>query len=134
MLVIGLGLFVGVGGIVAWLAGAAGLNEIDRLRRVGRHTSALVRYRAPRADDRVGSPRPLLQFATDGGGVMEVFSPVPSSRSHALVDGERIAITYDPLDPRQVLVDGRERRWLEYCFLALGAVAVLAALTMLLAG
>jgi hypothetical protein len=131
---VGLALFAGLGGLVACLAGRAGLREIRRLRRVGMPAQALVRYRALGEDDRVGSPRPLLQFSTVDGRVVEVFSPVPSSRSRRLADGGQVWITYDPADPGQVLVDGRERRWLEYTFLACGAAIALTALALLTYG
>ncbi|KJK59281.1 DUF3592 domain-containing protein [Saccharothrix sp. ST-888] len=130
----GLALFAGLGGLVACLAGRAGLREIRRLRRVGLPAQALVRYRMLGEEDRAGSPRPLLQFTTVDGRVAEVFSPVPSSRSRRLVDGGQVWITYDPADPGQVLVDGRERRWLEYAFLASGSAITLTALTLLTYG
>lgn len=119
------------GGVVAYLAGAFGLRELRRLRRVGVSAWALVKCRPARPDDLAGAVRPLLQFATKDGLVMEVFSPVCSSRSQPLVDGGRVLIAYDPVDPRQIIVRGRERVGLEYAFLALGAVAVLTGLTLL---
>ncbi|GAA2242562.1 MULTISPECIES: DUF3592 domain-containing protein [Kitasatospora] len=131
---IGPALFAGLGGLLALLAGRAGLREIRRLRRVGLPARALVRYRALSAEDLLGSPRPLLQFTTADGEVVEVFSPVPSSRSRCLTDGSRVWITYDPADPAQVLLDGRERRWLEYVFLTSGAAVTLAALSLLMYG
>ncbi|WSL80170.1 hypothetical protein OG403_34520 [Kitasatospora sp. NBC_01266] len=104
-----------VGGVLAYLAGATGLAEIRRLRRVGVTTEALVKRRA--------QGRPLLQFATEGGLVMELFSPVE-------VAADQVLVRYDPADPRQVLVLGRERRAVEYGFLCAGATIVLAALAL----
>ncbi|MFJ9865880.1 transposase [Streptomyces sp. NPDC101165] len=40
-------------------------------------------------------------------------------------DGRYVPVRQDPADPRQVLVDGRERAGLEYGLLALGVPAVL---------
>lgn len=122
-----------LGGAVAYLAGATGLAETRRLRRVGVPAWALVKQRPP--DPGAGgerAPRPLLQFATRDGTVVEVFSPVCSSRSHPLPEGRRVLVRYDPADPRQVLVHGRERRGVEYAFLGLGAVVLLGALTLLI--
>ncbi|MQS15900.1 DUF3592 domain-containing protein [Streptomyces kaniharaensis] len=122
--------FGGLGGVVAYLAGVVGLRDLRRLRRVGVPVRALVRERVPAPEDRALPPRPLLQFETEDGRVVEVFSPVPSTRSHPLPDGGYVPIRYDPADPRQVVVEGRERRPLEYAFVALGMAMVLVAVTL----
>ncbi|MEY9967829.1 hypothetical protein ABIA33_005909 [Streptacidiphilus sp. MAP12-16] len=127
-------LFLAVGGAVAYLAGAAGLAETRRLRQVGIETWALVKQRPVQPGDQTGRSAPLLQFATEQGLVMEVFSPVRSTRSGPLVDEQHVQVTYDPADPRCVLVHGRERRGIEYAFLGLGACVVLTALTLFVAG
>lgn len=67
--------FGALGGVVAYLAGVVGLRELRRLRRVGVPALALVRARVPTPEDRALPPRPLLQFETADGRVMEVFSP-----------------------------------------------------------
>ncbi|MEU8515395.1 DUF3592 domain-containing protein [Kitasatospora sp. NPDC048722] len=122
--------FGGLGGVVAYLAGVVGLREVRRLRRVGVPVRALVRERVPAPEDRASPPRPLLQFETEDGRVVEVFSPVPSTPRHPLPDGGYVPLRYDPADPRQVLVEGRERRPLEYGFVALGLSMVLIALVL----
>ena len=125
------GVFLGLGGFVAYLAGVGALAETRRLHRVGVSAWALVRQQRVARGDPGGVPGPLLQFTTEDGAVMEVFAPVPSSRSHPMVDGERVRVAYDPADPRTVLVLGRERRTIDYAFALLGAVLVLAALALL---
>lgn len=70
----------GLGGLVAYLAGLAGLRDLRRLRQVGVPVRALVRERIPGPEDRSAASRPLLQFTTEDGRVVEVFSPVPASR------------------------------------------------------
>ncbi|MFI6845590.1 DUF3592 domain-containing protein [Kitasatospora sp. NPDC050467] len=125
-----LAVFVGLGGLVAYLAGVAGLRDLRRLRRVGVPVQALVRERVPGPEDRSAVSRPLLQFTTEDGRVVEVFSPVPSSRRAPLADGSYVGVRYDPADPRRLLVVGRERRRLEYAFMGLGIVMVLAALVL----
>lgn len=127
-----LAMLTGVGGLVAYLAGAVGLRDTRRLRRVGVPVQALIRYRSAAAGDLTGSARPLLQFTTMDDAVMEVFSPVPAGRSQPLPDGGQVWISYDPADPREVAVRGRERAWLDLVFLALGAAAVLGAVVLLL--
>ncbi|MFH8837178.1 DUF3592 domain-containing protein [Streptomyces sp. NPDC017868] len=124
---------LGLGGTFAHLVGAMGLSRIHRLRRDGVTVPALVRYRTAAEEDAAHPRRPLLQFATLDGRVIEVVSPVPPSRTHALVDGSEVSITYDPADPSQILVDGRERRGLEYAFMGCGAALALSALALVLA-
>ncbi|MFD9065442.1 DUF3592 domain-containing protein [Kitasatospora purpeofusca] len=126
--------FAGLGGLVAYLAGLAGLRDLRRLRRVGVPGLALVRERLPGPEDRSAVSRPLLQFTTEDGRIVEVFSPVPSSRRTPLVDGSHVPIRYDPADPRQVLVAGRERRRLEYAFLGLGCVMAITAILLVVLG
>ena len=121
------------GGVIAYLTGAFGLQEARRLRRFGVPVRALVKHRPAAPGDTSGASAPLLQFATEDGTVMEVYSPVGSRRSRPLVDGRHVLIAYDPADPRQVQVGGRERIGLEYAFLGLGAVAVLTGLYVLVA-
>ncbi|PBC71174.1 hypothetical protein BX265_5766 [Streptomyces sp. TLI_235] len=125
-----LAVFLGMGGLVAYLAGLAGLHEIRRLRRVGTPTLALVRYRAGGAGEGPAGRRPLLQFSTGAGQVVEVFSPVPAGRALPLADGAEVRLRYDPADPGQVLVDGGERQWLERLFVGSGVAAMLGALVL----
>lgn len=129
-----LAVFVGLGGLVAYLAGVAGLRDLQRLRRVGVPARALVRERVPGPEDRSAVSRPLLQFTTEDGRVVEVFSPVPSSRRAPLVDGSYVTVRYDPANPRLILVAGRERRRLEYAFMGLGVVVALVAVLLALLG
>ncbi|MGW8762492.1 DUF3592 domain-containing protein [Streptomyces sp. NPDC055815] len=125
--------FLGLGGAVVHLVGAVGLSRIHRLRREGVTVPALVRYRSAGEEDGGYPRRPSLQFATLDGRVIEVVCPVPPSRTQALVDGGEVSVTYDPVDPSQILVDGRERRGLEYALMGCGAAVALAAMAMVLA-
>ncbi|MFF3599557.1 DUF3592 domain-containing protein [Kitasatospora indigofera] len=127
-----LALSVGTGGAVAYLAGAVGLSRTRRFRQVGVPVRAMVKSRPADAGDPTGGARPLLQFVTLDDAVMEVFSPVPASRAQPLVDGGRVWVSYDPADPREVAVRGRERVWLDAAFIVLGAAAVLLSLGLFL--
>lgn len=82
--------FTVVSGSVALLTGIAGLRGIHRLRRVGVEVWA-------------------LQYETRDGRVMEVGSPAPASKRHPLADGSLVLVRYDPDDPRELLLQGRER-------------------------
>ena len=126
------GVFLGFGGFVAYLVGVGALAETRRLRRDGVTAWALVEQPRTVPGGANGVPGPLLRFTTEDGAVMEVFAPVPSSRSHPMADGERVRVAYDPADPRKVLVLGRERRSIDYVFAGLGIGLVLAALVLLI--
>ncbi|MDH6141961.1 MULTISPECIES: DUF3592 domain-containing protein [Kitasatospora] len=123
--------FLALGGVGAYLAGIAGLNGIRHLEEVGEPAEALVRYRAPGPDDTAPPPHPLLQFTTRTAEVVEVFSPVASSRAHPLRPGALVRLRYDPADPRQVLLEGRQRRGVERVFVLLGVTALLTAVVLL---
>ncbi|MGP9021427.1 hypothetical protein ACT1U9_23885 [Streptomyces sp. BR1] len=111
--------FTAFGGLVALLAGAYGLRETRRLMEAGGLAWALVKPAPP------GSGRPLLQYETVDGRVLELPSPVPPSRREPLTPGGRVRLSYDPADPREVILLGRERTGLDRSFIAAGA-AVLA--------
>ncbi len=106
------------GGLVALLAGAYGLRQTRRITAVGETVTALVKP-PPQ-----GAERPLLQFETLDGRVMEVSSPVPPGRRLPLRTGTEVRIAYDPADPRDVVLPGRDRVRLDQGFVAAGAVLV----------
>ncbi|MFF4184215.1 DUF3592 domain-containing protein [Streptomyces sp. NPDC001691] len=116
--------FTVLGGLVALLAGAYGLRESRRVQRAGAFAWALVKP-APQ-----GAERPLLQFETDEGHVLELPSPVPPSRREPLPPGSTVRVSYDPADPRTVVVLGRERTAVDRAFVAAGAAIVLLGLTL----
>lgn len=117
-----------LGGLVALLAGAYGLWRIRHLTTAGEVAQALVKAVPP------GAARPMLQFETGDGRVVEVVSPVPPSGKRPLAAGERVRVAYDSDDPREAVVLGRERRGLDRGFVAAGAaVLVLGLVLMVLA-
>ncbi len=115
----------GICGTVAALAGIAGLREVRRVRRFGARAQALVKRAPGDFSGEPWPPRPRLQFATADGRVVEVVSPVPPSRRQPLRDGSTVLVSYDPADPRTVVVHRRERVGLEYGFIAAGSALVL---------
>ncbi|MFD7751658.1 DUF3592 domain-containing protein [Streptomyces sp. NPDC059757] len=62
---------------------------------------------------------------------MEVVCPVPSTRRQPFSDGDNVHVSYDPADPRNVVVHGRERLGPERVFIAGGALVVLFSATLL---
>ncbi|MDT0464601.1 DUF3592 domain-containing protein [Streptomyces gibsoniae] len=122
--------FAACGGGVLALAGFAGLRQSRRIERSGIKAWALVKRSPGARDDEPSPPRPLLQFTTEDGRVVEIVSPVPATRRRPLRDGDTLLITYDPADPATVVVHNRERRLLDYGFIAAGALVALLALLL----
>ncbi|WP_351225427.1 DUF3592 domain-containing protein [Streptomyces sp. NPDC002133] len=116
--------FTLLGGFVALLAGAYGLDRTRRIAATGRVAVAFVKPAAPGAD------RPLLQYETEDGRVMELPAPVPPGRGRALTPGSTVRISYNPEDPREVLLLGHERRRVDRGFVVAGALMVLIGLTL----
>ncbi len=117
---IGLGiLLMAVGGIAA-LAGLTAARRAERLRSYGQTAWAMV-ISAPAddSDDRGGgrARRVLLQYRLPDGAVMER----PASR---LAPGGTVLVWYDPADPGDILVPGRDGR-LNAVFLAVGILFIL---------
>ncbi|MFC7306504.1 DUF3592 domain-containing protein [Streptomyces monticola] len=107
------------GGLVAVLAGGYGLTRTRRITASGQAVLALVKPPQP------GSDRPLLQFETADGRVIEVVSPVPRTRRRPLADGREVLLAYDADDPREVVLLGSERIRLDQGFMVAGAALVL---------
>ncbi|MFJ4712392.1 DUF3592 domain-containing protein [Streptomyces sp. NPDC088785] len=116
--------FTALGGLVALLAGAYGLRRTRRVRTAGNVTEALVKPPQP------GSDRPLLQFATGDGRVVEVVSPVPAGKRLPLAAGGVVRIAYDTDDPRETVLLGGERPGVDRTFMIAGAVVVLAGMVL----
>ncbi|MFG2626133.1 DUF3592 domain-containing protein [Streptomyces sp. NPDC048473] len=119
------------GGMIAVLAGAYGLRQARRVSGSGVRVQALVKRRPGEGCDESAPPRPLLQFVTEDDRVMEVVCPVPASRRQPINDGDNVCVSYDPADPRNVIVHGRERLGPERVFIAGGALVVLLSVTLL---
>ncbi|MFE0131570.1 DUF3592 domain-containing protein [Streptomyces sp. NPDC059037] len=113
-----------LGGLVALLAGAYGLWRTRHIIASGEVTRALVKAVQP------GAERPLLQFETGDGRVVEVVSPVPRSRKRPLVAGDRVRIAYDSDDPREAVLLGHERRGIDRGFVAAGSAILVLGLVL----
>ncbi|MER5910163.1 DUF3592 domain-containing protein [Streptomyces sp. NPDC001982] len=119
------------GGMLAVLAGAYGLRQARRVTRTGVRVEALVKRRPGGTPEESPPPRPLLQFVTEDHRVMEVVCPVPPTRRQPLIDGGNVLVSYDPADPRNVVVHGRERLGPERVFIVGGALVVLLSVVLL---
>jgi hypothetical protein len=123
-----LGIWITLAGAVGLLAGVTGSRRVRRLRRAGvRSWAVAVPQPASGEDD---GRRVALQYRLADGRVLE--KPVPGPPG-ALTPGRSVLVWYDPRDPTDVLVYGREGRGLNLGFAAVGAsfVALGLAITVL---
>jgi hypothetical protein len=114
---VGIGLWFAFAGFVAALAGLTTRGRVRRLRRSGRSAWAMV-VPAPRDVD--ARRRNLIQYPLEDGRVIERLCPLPVRKATALVAGQKVLIWYDPADPTDVLVNGRDGRYGNLAFLAVG--------------
>ncbi|MEV5006269.1 DUF3592 domain-containing protein [Streptomyces sp. NPDC055692] len=123
-------LFAAFDGGAMVLAGITSLRQTRRIERTGLRTWALVKRSPGWRDDDPSPARPLLQFTTEDDRVVEIVSPVPATRRRPLHDGDTLLIIYDPANPDAILVHNRERRLLDYGFIAAGTLVALLALVL----
>jgi hypothetical protein len=140
-----LGIWVAVAGLVGVLAGLTGSRRVRRLRRDGvRSMAVAVPERVSGGGNRGGGNggggngggvsgdsdgvggydserRVSLQYALADGRVLEKLVPGPAS---ALSPGRSVLVWYDPGDPADVLVHGREGRTVNRGFVAVGILFV----------
>lgn len=112
-----------LGGLVAALAGGHGLRQTRRITADGRLVMALVKQ-PPQ-----GAERPLLEFETQDGRVMEIVSPVAE-----LTVGTSVGVSYDARDPRDVVVDGHRRTGVDRGFVIAGLLLVVIGLVLAVSG
>ncbi|MFJ4573947.1 DUF3592 domain-containing protein [Streptomyces sp. NPDC088846] len=119
------------GGLLAALVGAHGLSQARRVSETGVRVQVLVKRRPGEVREESAPPRPVLQFVTEDDRVMEVVCPVPPTRRKPLDDGDDVLVSYDPADPRSVVVHGREHVGSDRVFIAGGALVLLLSVTAL---
>jgi hypothetical protein len=127
---IALGVWFAIAGVVATVVGLAGRRRVRRLRRYGVKAWAVAvpqpTATEERADEeRSGGRRVALQYRLADGRVLNKLAP-GAARKARLRPGESVLIWYDPADPFDILVYGRNGRTSDLMFMAVGAVFVLA--------
>jgi hypothetical protein len=120
------GVWLGIAGGVAMLAGLSGISRRRQLRRSGRTAWAMV-VPSPVVEDEPGR-RPVrklsVQFALEDGSVVERGLARPRRRSAGLSPGQKVLVWYDPADPGDVLVFGRDGRHVDWAFAAAGTLVL----------
>jgi len=117
-----IGIWIALAGGLSVLAGLSGLRRVRRLRRNGVKTWAISVPR-PLADE---EGRVALQYTLADGRVPEKLTPATTGKQAALSPGQSVLIWYDPADPLDILVYGRERRAPDLVFVMAGAAFMLA--------
>jgi hypothetical protein len=114
---VGLGILLALVGGIAALTGVTAARRVERLRSHGHKVWAMV-VAAP-ADHTGENPADevLLQYKLPDGAVMER----PASR---LAPGGTVLIWYDPADPDDVLVFGRDGRLVNAAFATVGILFI----------
>ncbi len=127
-----IGIWFAVAGALAGLAGLSGMRRVRRLRRDGVTTwAAFAETPAPAdeapADEASGSPRQILiRYTLPDGRVIERICPAAARKAASRDPGQQVLVWYDPRDPQDVLVYGRQRRWSDGLFLGAGLMFILA--------
>ncbi|GGZ43351.1 hypothetical protein GCM10010387_42060 [Streptomyces inusitatus] len=114
--------FTALAGLVAVLVGAYARRQTRRIVSAGCLAIALVKPAPP------GAGRGLLQYETADGRVVEIVSPVP------LPEGGSVRLSYDPEDPRDVVVDGHHRAAVDRGFVIAGLLLTLIGAALAISG
>jgi hypothetical protein len=115
---VAVGILLALVGGVAVLAGVTAARRAERLRTRGETAWAMV---VPAPGDGSGEEPPgqvLLQYRLPGGAVME-------RQATRLAPGRTVLVWYDPADPDDVLVFGRDGRVANAVFTTVGIAFIL---------
>jgi hypothetical protein len=116
------GVCLALAGGLAALAGLTAMSRGRRLRRRGSPVWAVVLPRPVSADE--GPGRTVLQYPLADGRVVEQVSPGSARRARMLRPGQKVLVWYDPEDPQDVLVYGREGRAADLAFVIAGTLFI----------
>jgi hypothetical protein len=110
-----LGIWIGLTGVLALLVGLTSMRRLRQLRRRG--------VRAWAVAERLPGEQHLMALRytlPDQRALVKVVT----GKAAAVLPGERVLIWYDPADPGDVLVHGRQRRVPGLALLVTGALFV----------
>ena len=66
------------------------------------------------------SDQTMLQYTLQDGRVLERICPGPARSGY----GEKVLVWYDPVDPQDILIYGRDGRFANRAFLAVGVLFI----------
>jgi len=123
-----IGFWFALAGGVAALAGLTAMRRVRQLRRRGSPAWAMAVPSPAAPDDHKGGAarRTLIQYPLADGRVLERICPASGLKAASLRPGEKVLIWYDPEDPQDILVYGREGRHANLAFLLSGLALIVA--------
>jgi hypothetical protein len=121
-----IGVWFAVAGGLAVLAGLTGMRRVRRLRREGVATwAAFMEPPVRPGEPPDGSPQAaVIRYTLADGRVIERIAPSPARKTASLRPAQKVLVWYDPEDPQDILVYGREGRFTDRAFLAAGLLFV----------
>jgi hypothetical protein len=121
-----IGVWFALAGGLAALVGLTGMRRARRLRHGGSPVWAVALPRPAALDGGTDGPpgRTVIQYTLADGRVMERISPVSARNAAMLRPGQKVLVWYDPDDPQDVLVYGREGRVADPAFVIAGALFI----------
>jgi hypothetical protein len=119
-----IGVWFILSGLVAVLPWLGGVSRRHRLRGAGLTAWATVvpAVPGPGEDGPLPARRVSVQFTLDDGRIIERPGPRSGRKSSALNPGQKVLVWYDPADPGDILVYGRDGRASDEVFLVIGLV------------
>jgi hypothetical protein len=122
-----IGVWFALAGGLAALAGLTAMRRARRLRRGGCPVWAVALPRPVGVDEEAGgSPGgTVIQYTLADGRVVERLSPGSARKAAMLRPGQKVLVWYDPEDPPDVLVYGREGRAADLAFVVAGALFIM---------
>jgi hypothetical protein len=122
-----MGVWFALAGGLAALAGLTAMRRARRLRRGGSPVWAVALPQPVSAAEGAGwSPgRTMIQYKLADGRVVERVSPGSTRKAAMLRPGQKVLVWYDPDDPQDVLVYGREGRIADLAFVIGGALFIM---------
>jgi hypothetical protein len=122
-----IGVWFALAGGLAALAGLTAMRRARRLRRGGCPVWAVALPRPVGVDEEAGgSPGgTVIQYTLADGRVVERLSPGSARKAAMLRPGQKVLVWYDPEDPEDVLVYGREGRAADLAFVVAGVLFIM---------
>jgi hypothetical protein len=112
-------------GALALLVGVSARRRVRRLKRDGVKVWAEAIHRPlPDGEQHEGRPPVTLQYTLADGRVLERSARV--RRGAPLAPGQKVLIWYDPDDPAEVVVYGRDGRTSDVAFVVVGLIFLVA--------
>jgi hypothetical protein len=110
-----------ISGVPAVLTGLFARRRTRQLQRDGVRAWAIAMHRSRDEGGRLVT----LQYRLPDGRVVEESAPPRARRAAPLLPGGKVLIWYNPADPADILVYGREGRAADLAFVIVGAILTL---------